>query len=66
MRKHARRIEYITFILYFFTYNFIFNTGACLVYHRDLIRFKEFLRGILDGVKIKPFTYYYEKNYITL
>lgn len=66
MRKHARGIEFLTFILYFFSYNLIFVTGVCLVFHRDITRFKGFLKGILDGIKIMPKQVYYEKEYIFL
>lgn len=66
MRKHARVIEFLTFILYFFSYNLIFVTGVCLVFHRDITRFKGFLRGILDGIKLRPKNVYSEKEYVLL
>jgi hypothetical protein len=66
MRKHARGFEFLTFILYFFSYNLIFVTGVCLVFHRDITRFKSFLRGILDGIKFMPKKVCDEKEYILL
>lgn len=66
MRKHARGIEYITFLLYFFTYNFIFTTGCCLVFHRDVTRFKGFLRGLLEGIKLKPQAFSQKKQYMVI
>jgi len=53
MKKHANKVQFITFILFFFTYNFIFMTGACLIFHRDIRRYFAFIKGIIDGIKTK-------------
>lgn len=71
MRKHANTLQYISFILYFFTFRFIFQTGVCLVFHRDYQRYIALWKGIIDGIKefciSKPEgNVLYKKQYIVI
>jgi GT2 family glycosyltransferase len=50
MRKHAKKMQYSSFLLYFFGYQFWFMTAVCLLYHRDLGRLSGFYRGVRDGL----------------
>ena len=51
MKKHANRLQRISFFIYFFTLHFIFQTGVCLIFHRDFKRYLAMCRGALDGIK---------------
>ena len=44
----------IAFLFYHFTADFVFITGVCLIFHRDIKRYVSFLKGIKDGLKIEP------------
>lgn len=50
MRKHATKLQYVTFCLYFFTVNLALMAGASLLYHRSVRLFGAFLIGIRDGL----------------
>ncbi|MBT9151300.1 MAG: N-acetylglucosaminyl-diphospho-decaprenol L-rhamnosyltransferase [candidate division WS2 bacterium] len=50
MRKHATRWQYCSFVIYFFTYQFWFTTGVCLLFHRDIRELIGFYRGVRDGL----------------
>ncbi len=50
MRKHATKLQYTTFCLYFFTVNLVLMAGASLFYHRSVKLFGAFLAGIRDGL----------------
>lgn len=50
MRKHAIKVQYRSFLLYFLGYHFWFMTAVCLLYHRDVGRLFGFYRGVKDGL----------------
>jgi len=50
MRRHARKGQYRSFLLYFFGYYFWFMTGVCVLYHHDIRQFIAFYRGVRDGL----------------
>jgi len=49
MKKNAKTINLIKFLLYFFCFRFWFNSGICL-YHQDMKEFISFLGGVKDGL----------------
>lgn len=50
MRKHATRLQYCVFLLYFSLFRFWFATGVFLLYHRNVKEFVAFCRGVKDGI----------------
>ena len=52
MKKHATRKQYLSFLLYFFGFQFWFTSGVHIVYHQNINAFISFFRGVIDGVKI--------------
>ena len=52
MRKHAGKLQILTFLLYYFSFRFILFTGHFLVRRKSLKSFKSFLRGVKDGVQL--------------
>ena len=52
MKKHATRIQFLLFILYFFAFKFWFSSGSFLIYHKDKKAFISFCKGVKDGVKM--------------
>lgn len=50
MKKHATRIQFISFILWFFVVNFWFISGMLLVYHKNIKALISFYKGIKDGL----------------
>lgn len=51
MKKHATKKQFLFFLVYFFGFRFWFKGSIFLLYHTNLIVFKSFLNGILDGLK---------------
>ena len=51
MRKHATRRQYLSFLLYFFGFQFWFTSGIYIVYHKDVRAFISFFRGVVDGLR---------------
>ena len=51
MKKHATRRQYLSFLLYFFGFEFWFISGVYIVYHKDISAFISFFRGAVDGIK---------------
>jgi len=50
MKKHATKKEYMSFLLYFFTFQFWFTSCIFVLYHRDSKGFMSFFKGIIDGL----------------
>jgi len=50
MRKHANKVQYRSFVLYFFGYYVWLVTGVCLLSHRDVRQLIGFWRGARDGL----------------
>ena len=51
MKQHATRIQYLSFLLYFFGFRFWFSSGIHLIYHKNINAVISFYRGIKDGFK---------------
>ena len=51
MKQHATRRQYLSFLLYFFGFQFWFTSSIYIVYHKDISAFISFFRGALDGLK---------------
>lgn len=49
MRQHATKIQFISYLLYFFGFSFWF-TSSIYVYHRNIVGLLFFLRGVKDGI----------------
>ena len=49
MKKHATRIQFFSFILWFFVVNFWFTSGM-LLYHKNIKALMSFYKGIKDGL----------------
>jgi len=52
MKKHAGKVQFLSFLLYFFGFQFWFTSGIFVIYHRDVEGFISFLRGVIDGLKM--------------
>jgi GT2 family glycosyltransferase len=50
MRKHADKVQYLSFVLCFFGFYVWLVTGVCLLFHRDVRQFIAFWRGARDGL----------------
>jgi len=50
VKRHATRVQFFCFLLYFFGFDFFFQSGKSLIYHRDFLEFKSFLKGVYEGV----------------
>ena len=50
MRKHATKLQYVSFLACFFGYYFWLMTALCLLYYRDTNRLTSFYRGVKDGL----------------
>ncbi|MFC1998989.1 glycosyltransferase family 2 protein [Chloroflexota bacterium] len=53
MKKHATKIQYFYFLLYFLYYFFWWASALDLVRHRNMKRWRAFLRGVKDGIFLK-------------
>jgi len=51
MRQHATKIQFLSFLLYFFGFQFWFTSGVFVIYHKDVKRFISFFKGVFDGLK---------------
>lgn len=50
MKKHATKLQLISFLLYYFGYEFWLTLGVSLVYHRDVAGSVSFFKSIVDGL----------------
>jgi GT2 family glycosyltransferase len=50
MHKNASKVQFCSFLIYFTGFNFWFMSSLFLLYERDLPGFKNFLKGIKDGL----------------
>lgn len=50
MHKNASKIQFFSFLLYFIGFNFWFMSSLFLLYEKDFSGFKNFLKGINDGL----------------
>jgi len=51
MKKHASNWQLLSFLLYFFGFQFWLSCGAYLIYRRNIKKFISFFRGVIDGLK---------------
>jgi len=51
IKMHSTKLQFLSFFLYFFLFQFWFKSAIFLIYHRDLKSFKSFFKGTFDGVK---------------
>jgi GT2 family glycosyltransferase len=54
MRQHATRKQYISFLLYFFIFNFWFKSAIYLLHNNNLKQFTSFCDGVRNGFKKLP------------
>jgi GT2 family glycosyltransferase len=52
MKQHATKQHLLSFLLYFFGFQFWFTSGIFVLYHRDVKNFVSFFRGVIDGLRI--------------
>jgi GT2 family glycosyltransferase len=52
MKQHATRRQYLSFLLYFFGFQFWFTSGIHILYHKNKHAFISFLKGVRDGFKM--------------
>jgi len=52
IKKHARKIQQVVYLCYFFSIEFWYHMGIILIYKKDLKNSRIYLRGIRDGIKI--------------
>jgi len=50
VNRYATRGQFFCFLLYFFGFDFFFQSGKSLIYHRDFQEFKSFFKGVYDGM----------------
>jgi GT2 family glycosyltransferase len=50
MKRHATKIQYCCFLLYFFGFRFWFTVAVLLIYHRELRSLQYFIKGVKDGL----------------
>lgn len=51
MKQHATRKQYLSFLLYFFGFQFWLSSGIYIVYHKNINAFLSLLKGTIDGIK---------------
>ncbi len=51
MKKHACRIDFFVFLVYFFGFKFWFKNSIFLIYHKDLKLSISFCKGVIDGIR---------------
>ena len=51
MRQHATRRQYLSFLLYFFGFQFWFTSSFHILYYKNITAFVSFFRGVIDGIK---------------
>jgi GT2 family glycosyltransferase len=52
IKKHANRLQKVSFLLYYIFFQFWFWSGYFLIYYRNLQGYKAFLRGFYAGMKL--------------
>lgn len=53
LKKNASKLQYYSFLLYFFGLKFWISTGVYLFYKHDLQLYSCFLKAMTDGIKMK-------------
>jgi GT2 family glycosyltransferase len=52
VKKHSNNWQTLSFLLYFFVFDFWFISAIDLIYFKSLKRYKSFLKATKDGIKI--------------
>jgi GT2 family glycosyltransferase len=52
VKKYSNNLQTLSFLLYFFVFDFWFISAIDLIYFRNLRRYKSFLNATKDGIKI--------------
>ncbi|MCP4608284.1 MAG: glycosyltransferase family 2 protein, partial [Planctomycetes bacterium] len=52
MRKHATKRQFLSFLFYFFGYQFWYTSLESIIYHRNIGGFAAFFKGTVDGIKL--------------
>jgi GT2 family glycosyltransferase len=56
LRQHASKIQYLSFLFYFFGYQFWIISGSTIITHKNFDKYGYFLRGIIKGLISKQFS----------
>ena len=51
MKKNATKLQLLSFLLYFFGFQFWFTSGLHILYYKNISAFISFFRGVIDGLK---------------
>ena len=51
MKQHATRSQYLSFLLYFFGFQFWFTSGIRILCGKNINAFISFFRGVVDGLR---------------
>ena len=51
MKKNATKMQFFTFLLYYFVFKFWFRIAILILYHQNLNALNSFLDGTKDGLK---------------
>lgn len=51
MKQHATRKQYISFLLYFFGFQFWLSSIIYVIYHKNVNEFLSLVKGSIDGIK---------------
>lgn len=50
MKTHATTKQYLAFIFYFFGFQFWLSSAVHVIYHKNILAYRSFLKGIIDGI----------------
>jgi len=50
VRRYATRTQFFCFLLYFFGFDFFYQSGKSLIYHKNFQEFKSFIKGVYCGI----------------
>ncbi len=51
IKKYANKGQFVSFLFYFFLWDFWFRSGIYLLYHRNVTAQWNFLKGVREGIK---------------
>jgi len=52
MKKYATKLQFLSFLLYFFGFQFWFESGIHLIYQKNIDAFSSFLKGTIRQIKL--------------
>jgi hypothetical protein len=53
MRRYASKIEFLSFLLYFFCFDFWLESWSCFLHHKNANAWIFLIKGVIDGLKLK-------------